>query len=333
VSLTGKAGPTTAGGGASPNLEFAGPAAGKSSSLARDALARLVANKLAVAGMVVIVILLLIAILGPYITPYDFLVQDLTARNQPPSSAHWLGTDDLGRDVLSRILYGARTATIVAFSTTLVGLTIGVALGSLAGYAGGKTDAFVAWLIDMTMSVPSLLVAVVINMSLKAPVAKWMEEMYLATKNPIFRQTVWADFALVFGALALIQWPTYARLIRGQILSIRNTNYVLAARSLGVPTFRVLIRYVIPNALGPVIVSLSAGLGAAMVMESAFSFLGIGVRPPMPSWGNMISDGLRVWHLYPHLLAAPAAVLGIVTVAFSFLGDGLNDALNPRQWK
>lgn len=316
-----------------PRFELGESAAGKSSSLWRDALARLIANKLAIAGMGVVLILLLMAIIGPYITPYDFLVQDLKSRNQPPSAAHWLGTDDLGRDVFSRILYGARTATIVAFSTTLVALTIGVALGSLAGYAGGKTDSFISWLIDMTMSIPTMLVAVVINMSLKAPVANWMEEMYLATKNPVFRQTIWADFALVFGALALVQWPGYARLIRGQIFAIRNSNYVLAARSLGVPTFRLLTRYVIPNALGPVIVALSAGLGSAMVTESAFSFLGIGVRPPMPSWGNMISDGLRVWHLYPHLLAAPATVLGVVTVAFSFLGDGLNDALNPRQWK
>lgn len=333
MNETGEAKQPAAGSSTALSLELGGGAAGQSSSLGRDAWARLIANKLAVAGMVVILLLLLMAILGPYITPYDFLVQDLKSRSQAPSAAHWLGTDDLGRDVLSRVIYGARTAAIVAFSTTLVSLTIGVALGSLAGYAGGRTDSFIAWLIDMTMSVPTLLVAVVINMSLKAPVANWMEEMYLATKNPIYRQTIWADFALVFGALALVQWPSYARLIRGQILSIRNTNYVLAARSLGVSTFRVLTRYVIPNALGPVIVSLSAGLGSAMVLESAFSFLGIGVRPPMPSWGNMISDGLRVWHLYPHLLAAPAAVLGMVTVAFSFLGDGLNDALNPRQWK
>ena len=302
------------------------------STLWRDALSRLMANKLAVVGLVVILVLILAAILGPYITPYDFLAQDLSSRNQPPSTQHWLGTDDLGRDVFSRVLYGARTATVVAFSTTLVSLILGIILGSVAGYVGGRTDSTIAWLTDLTMSVPTLLVAVVINISLKAPTANWMEDMYLATKNPVFRQTIWVDFVLVFGALALIQWPTYARLIRGQILSIRNTNYVLAARALGVPTHRVLSRYVIPNALGPIVVAVSAGLGAAMVMESAFSFLGIGVRPPIPSWGNMINDGLRVWHLYPHLLAAPAMALGIVTVAFSFLGDGLNDALNPRQW-
>jgi len=302
-------------------------------SLWRDAFERLVANKLAVAGMMIVLLLFFTAILGPYITPYDFLSQDLKARNQPSSKAHWLGTDDLGRDVLSRIIYGARTATIVAFSVTAVSLMIGIVLGSVAGYTGGKTDTFIVWLADMTMSIPRLLLAVVINVSLKIPISRWMDDMYLATKNTFFRQTIWVDFALVFGALALIQWPSYARLIRGQILTIRNKNYVLAAQALGVPTRSILARYVIPNAMGPVIVALSAGLGAAMVLESAFSFLGVGVRPPLPSWGNMISDGLRVWRNYPHLLAAPAGALGIITVAFSFLGDGLNDALNPRQWK
>jgi peptide/nickel transport system permease protein len=257
----------------------------------------------------------------------------MAARNQPPSAEHWLGTDELGRDVLSRIIYGARTATVVAFSVTGVSLVIGLVLGSIAGYAGGKTDSTIVWLTDMALSIPGLLLAVVINVSLKTPVTNWMDDMYLATRNPIFRETIWVDFMLVFGALALILWPTYARLIRGQILSIRNKNYVLAARALGIPTPAILARYVIPNALGPVIVAVSAGLGTAMVLESAFSFLGIGVRPPIPSWGNMISDGLRVWRNYPHLLAAPAVALGVVTVAFSFLGDGLNDALNPRQWK
>ena len=160
-----------------------------------------------------------------------------------------------------------------------------------------------------------------------------MDAQFLATHLDFYRNTIWVDFALVFGSLALIKWPKAARIIRGQILSIRNKNYVLAARALGVPTRRIITRYVIPNSIGPVIVFISATLGEAMVFESAFSFLGVGVRPPIPSWGNMISDGLRVWQLYPHILAAPAAVLAIATIAFSFLGDGLNDAFNPRQWK
>jgi peptide/nickel transport system permease protein len=302
-------------------------------SLWRDAFDRLKANRLAVGGISIVIVLLLVAIFGQSITPYDFLSQDLSQRYQPPSSAHFLGTDDLGRDVLSRVIYGARTATVVAFSVTGVSLLIGVLLGAIAGYMGGRVDAAIMWLTDMTMSIPGLLLAVVINVSLKTPVTYWMDDMYLNTHNPIFRETIWVDFALVFGALAIIMWPPYARLLRGQILTIRNENYVLAARALGLSDRRILFRHIIPNALGPVIVLASAGLGQAMVLESAFSFLGVGVRPPIPSWGNMIKDGLRVWRNYSHILASPAAVLGIVTVAFSFLGDGLNDALNPKGWR
>jgi ABC-type dipeptide/oligopeptide/nickel transport system permease subunit len=302
-------------------------------SLWRDAWQRLIANRLAAVGLAIIVLLAVIAAFGPWFTPYDFLSQSLEARNQGPSALHWLGTDDLGRDVLSRVIYGARTALVVAVGVTVIALTIGLILGSLAGYLGGRTDSVISWLTDMTMSIPSLLLVVVINTSLKPPITRWMDAMYLATHNPTFRETVWIDFVLVFGSMALVLWPPYARLIRGQILSLRNRNYVLAARALGLPTSIILRRYIVPNALGPVIVAVSAGLGTAMVLESAFSFLGIGVKPPIPSWGNMISDGLRVWRAHPHLLAAPAAVLGTATVAFSFLGDGLNDALNPRQWR
>ena len=305
----------------------------KQYSLLKDAYDRLIANKLAIIGMAIVVLLFFIAIFGPLITPYDFLTQDLHSRNQAPSLHHWFGTDDLGRDILSRVIYGARTAVIVAFSTTILSMTIGIILGSIAGYFGGKVDGFITWLIDIVMSIPSLLLVIVINVSLKPRLVNWMDVQFLLTGNEFFRNTIWADFVLVFGSLALIKWPKAARIIRGQILSIRNKNYVLAARALGVPTSKLVRKYVIPNALGPIIVYVSASLGEAMVFESSFSFLGVGVRPPIPSWGNMISDGLRVWQLYPHILAAPAAVLAIVIIAFSFLGDGLNDALNPRQWK
>ena len=305
----------------------------KQFSLAKDAFIRLVANRLAIVGMVLVVFLFFVAIFGPYLTPYDFLSQDLMSRNQAPSWLHWFGTDDLGRDIMSRVIYGSRTAVIVGFSTVSFSLVIGIFLGALGGYFGGKIDAFIVWLIDITMSIPSLLLVIVINVSLKPPLVNWMDAQYVATGNQIYRNTIWVDFVLVFGSLALIKWPKAARLIRGQILSIRNKNYVLAAKAIGVPTPRILKAYVIPNALGPIIVSFSATLGEAMVLESSFSFLGVGVRPPIPSWGNMISDGLRVWQQYPHILAAPAMVLAAATIAFSFLGDGLNDALNPRQWK
>ncbi|MBB3654839.1 peptide/nickel transport system permease protein [Rhizobium sp. BK650] len=299
-------------------------------SLWRDAWQRLKRNKLAIFGLIVIVILAFAAIFGPALTPYDYLSQDLASRNAPPSLAHFFGTDDLGRDVFSRIVFGTRTAFLVAVIVTFIAVVIGLLLGAVAGFFGNPFDRVIMWLTDVTMSVPNLLLVVVINASLKTPITKWMEAQYLATLNPLYRQAVWVDFILVFGSMALISWPPYARLVRAQVLSIRNRPYVTAAQALGLSNWIVILRYIVPNALGPLIVSVSAGLGTAMVLESAFSFLGVGVNPPTPSWGNMISDGLRVWQHYPHLLAAPAAVLGLASVAFSFLGDGLNDALNPR---
>lgn len=299
-------------------------------SLWRDAWHRLRRNRLAVFGLAVVVILAFTAVFGPYLTPYDFLSQDLNARNLAPSLSHFFGTDDLGRDVFSRVIYGTRTAFLVAIVVTFIAVVIGVTLGALAGFFGGWLDRIVMWLTDMTMSIPNLLLVVVINASLKSPISSWMESRYLETLNPFYRETIWVDFLLVFGSMALISWPPYARLVRAQVLSIRSRPYITAAQALGLTNRIILMRYVVPNALGPLIVAVSAGLGTAMVLESAFSFLGVGVNPPTPSWGNMISDGLRVWQHYPHLLAAPAAVLGLASVAFSFLGDGLNDALNPR---
>ncbi|MDC9812392.1 ABC transporter permease [Rhizobium binxianense] len=299
-------------------------------SLWRDAWYRLKRNRLAIFGLVVVVILAFTAIFGPYLTPYDYLSQDLNARNVLPSMSHLFGTDDLGRDVFSRVVFGTRTAFLVAVIVTVFAVLIGLVLGAVAGFFGNPFDRAIMWLTDVTMSVPNLLLVVVINASLKSPISKWMEARYLATLNPFYRETMWVDFILVFGSMAMISWPPYARLVRAQVLSIRSRPYITAAQALGLSNWIIIKRYVIPNALGPLIVSVSAGLGTAMVLESAFSFLGVGVNPPTPSWGNMISDGLRVWQHYPHLLAAPAAVLGLASVAFSFLGDGLNDALNPR---
>ena len=303
------------------------------SSLWRDAWKRLRRNKLALTGLGVIAILVIFAAFGPWLTPYDFLSQNLDARNLAPSLSHPFGTDDLGRDVASRVIYGARTAFLVAVLVTAIALAIGVVLGAIAGFYGGTFDKVLMWVTDMTMSVPQLLLVVVINASLKQPITLWMEAKYLATMNPFWRNAAIIDFVLVFGSMAIISWPPYARLVRAQVLSIRNRPYVTAARALGLTNRLILMRYVLPNAMGALIVAVSAGLGTAMVLESAFSFLGVGVNPPTPSWGNMISDGLRVWTNYPHLLVAPAAVLAVVTVAFNFLGDGLNDALNPKGQK
>ncbi|MEZ4865666.1 MAG: ABC transporter permease [Caldilineaceae bacterium] len=300
-------------------------------SLWADAWRRLLKNKLAVVGLCIIVIFLLTAAFGRFVTPYDFLAQDLNHQLEAPSSAHWLGTDALGRDILSRLLYGARTAALVAFTTTVISLFLGVLIGTTAGFAQGRADELLMWLTDVTMSLPGLLMAMLINTALKRPIVNWFDSLYTQTKNPFFLDTWWLDFVLVFGALALIGWPGYARLIRGQVLSISESVYVESARAIGASTLRIMLRHIVPNAMGPLVVAVTAGMGGAIVAESSLSFLGVGIQPPNASWGSMLSDSLSMWRTFPHLMVTPAVTIGLILVAFTFFGDGLNDALNPRQ--
>ncbi len=297
----------------------------------RAALHRLLLNRLATLGLVVVVFFLIAGLIGPYVTPYDFLEQNIDNALQKPSWQHWLGTDALGRDIFSRLLHGARTAGLVGLLTTAVSLLLGVVLGGIAGYLRGMADEFLMWLTDVTMSVPGLLLALLMNTALKRPIAAWFDNMYMQTKNPFYLDTLWLDFVLVFGALALISWPGFARLLRGQVLSVRETQYVEAARAIGADERRILTHYIIPNAIGPIIVGVTAGVGGAITLESGLSFLGIGIQPPNASWGSMLSDSFSLWISYPHLMIIPAATIGIIVFAFTFLGDGLNDALNPRQ--
>jgi peptide/nickel transport system permease protein len=303
----------------------------KARSLWGDAMRRLLQNKLSVLGLMIVLIFLFAAMVGPYITPYDFLEQNIGQALQGPSVEHWLGTDALGRDIFSRLLHGARTAALVGFTATGISLALGIALGTTAGFIRGWVDEFIMWLTDVTMSVPGLLLAMLVNTALKRPIAAWFDQMYTQTKNPFYLNTLWLDFVLVFGALALIGWPGFARLIRGQVLSIRETMYVEAARGLGAPTRRIMLRHIVPNSLGPLVVAVTAGIGGAITLESALSFLGIGVQPPHASWGSMLNDSFSLWLSFPHLMVIPATTIGIIVIAFTFLGDGLNDALNPRQ--
>lgn len=295
-----------------------------------DAWRRFLKSRLAVIGLAIIIIFFFVAAAGPILAPYDFLEQNLDAQLESPSMAYILGTDDLGRDIFSRLLYGARTAALVAIISTAISLFIGVVVGATAGYVRGRTDEFLMWLTDVTMSVPGLLLAMVINSALKRPIVNWMDVMYQQTKNPIYLNTLWLDLVLLFGVLALISWPSFARLIRGQVLSIGNTTYVESARAVGASAPRILMRHVIPNSMGPLIVAVTAGMGAAVVAEVALSWLGLGIQPPNPSWGIMLSNSQTWWRTYPHFLVAPAVTIGIISIAFTFLGDGLNDALNPR---
>lgn len=300
-------------------------------TLWQDARRRLLRNRLSVAGLVILGLFLFAAIFGPYIAPHDFLAQDASRRLQGPSFDNWLGTDALGRDIFSRLLLGARTAALVAAVTTVISLLLGIALGTLAGFVGGRMDAFIMWITDITMSIPGLLLAMLVNTALLYPIQRWFNERYEATRNQFYLNTLWLDFVLVFGTLALIAWPEFARLIRGQVLSIGHMPYIEAARSIGASSPSIMRRHIVPNALGPVVVAVTQGMGGAIVLESSLSFLGIGVQPPNASWGSMLADSLSLWTTEPHLMIAPAATIGIITVAFVFVGDGLNDALNPRQ--
>jgi peptide/nickel transport system permease protein len=290
-------------------------------------------NRLAIIGLVITSLLFFMAIFGPMISPYGYTEQDLMSTAELPSKEHWLGTDELGRDLFSRVLYGARTATLVAFLTTALSLIAGLAFGVFAGYGGRWADTLVSRLIDIIMAVPRLLMAALIAATLKEPVVGWAQTLYEQYGWGIFEDTTWLDLVVVFGGLSFISWPGYARLIRGQIFALREQDYVLAAQSVGVPGWRIAMRHLMPNALGPVIVSVTFNLGGAMTTESSLSYLGIGVMPPRASWGNMISSNLGSWSYRPWLVAVPSLVLAIVTLGFNFLGDGVNDALNPQSSK
>lgn len=296
----------------------------------RDSWFRLRKNVLALLGLAVVSIFLLAATIGRTVTPYDFLTQDMSNQLQAPSATHWLGTDVLGRDIFSRLLYGARTALVVALTTVTISVVIGVIVGATSGYLGGTMDELLMWFTDLTMSIPSLLLAMLINTALKRPIANWFDRIYEQTRYLFFANTLWLDFVLVFGALALISWPAYARIIRGQVLAISETTYVESARASGASVFHILWHHVLPNSAGPLIVAVTAGIGGAIVLESSLSFLGIGIQPPNASWGSMLAESLKLWRSVPHLMVAPAATIGLLQIAFTFLGDGLNDALNPK---
>ncbi|HMO58447.1 MAG TPA: ABC transporter permease [Roseiflexaceae bacterium] len=299
-------------------------------SLWGDALRKLVRNRLAVVGLIVTGLLLFAALFGPALAPYAYTEQNLLRTAEMPSADYWLGTDEIGRDMFSRVLYGARTAVLVAAVSTLISVVLGLIFGILAGYGGGWLDSLILRITDITMSMPSILLAALIAATIKQPIVNLARNIYTETGFPLFADTTWLDLVIVFGGLSLVFWPVYARLIRGQILSLREKEYIEAARASGIPGAQIALRHLLPNAIGPVIVQLTFSFSAGMVLESSLSYLGIGVQPPQASWGNMISSNIGSWSYRPWLVMVPAATLAIATLGVNFLGDGLNDALNPR---
>jgi oligopeptide transport system permease protein len=275
-------------------------------SLWRDAWLRLRRNRLAVAGMVCLVIIMLACIVGPWLSPYSYQEQDLALGASPPSAQHWLGTDTLGRDLLTRILHGGRISLLVGFAATAVSLSIGVIFGAVSGFLGGRTDAVMMRIVDILYTLPFTVIVIILT-------------VYLGK-----------SLVLLFLAIGAVEWLTMARIVRGQVMSLREKEFIDAAFVLGLSRRRIVLRHLIPNALGPIIVYTTLTIPQVMLLEAFISFLGLGVQAPMSSWGLLIKEGAEAMDTYTWMLIYPSIALSLTLFSLNFLGDGLRDALDPR---
>jgi len=295
----------------------------------RESWRRFSSNKLAVVGLVLIFMLFFTGIFAPWLAPYSYTDQNLDAVEQMPNLAHPLGTDELGRDQLSRIIWGARTAVIVAPTATFFGVSLGLLLGLLAGYYRGWVETVIMRTADILFAFPDILFAILIAATVQGRVETWLKG-FEALEG--FVKAGFAQVLVVIIALSAVGWPGMARLVRGQVLSIREEQFVEAAWAIGARPWRVIRYHILPNAMAPIIVSISMGMGGAILAETGLSFLGIGIRPPTPSWGALIIDNFSFWRspAAPVLLWLPGLIVGAMVAAFNFVGDGLNEALNPQ---
>ncbi|MCL5959840.1 MAG: ABC transporter permease [Chloroflexi bacterium] len=245
--------------------------------------------------------------------------------------AHWFGTDELGRDMLSRIIWGARTAAVVSVVAVSLSTVFGVVLGATAGYFGSWVETAIMRISDILFAFPSLLFVIFIAATLKPSAVNLVGQIGAAAGMRDLARSGIVDYLVVFTALSVVAWPGMARLVRGQVLSVKETEFVVAAKAIGASNWRLLFRHLLPNCLSPVLVAVSMGMGGAVMSESILSYLGIGMQPPNASWGAMVYENQAMWRTaHPHLLFVPGAAIAIVLFAFNFIGDGLNDALNPR---
>lgn len=292
-------------------------------------LQRFSRNILAVVGLLIVLAFIFVGTFASWIAPYSYTEQNLRNAEAFPSLEHPLGTDRLGRDQFSRLIWGARTALIVAPATVTIGLLLGIALGGAAGFFGGWVDTLVMRIGDILFAFPGLLFALLIASTLQPRIEEGLLQ-YEMTKS--FVRSGYAEFFVVIAALSLVGWPGLARLVRGQILTLKEQPFIEAAQAIGATPLQILFYHLLPNALPPVIVSISMGLGGAILAESTLSFFGIGIQPPTASWGAMIFNNFEFWRsdAAPWLVWAPGMAVGIMVFAFNFVGDGLNEALNPR---
>ena len=296
-------------------------------SLWRDAWHRLVQNRAAVVSLAYIVLLLLIAVFANVVAPFPFQQQDLDNTDLGPGAGHLFGTDGLGRDELSRLIYGSRISLAVALVDVLIVLVVGVPLGLAAGFFGRWVDVLVMRTVDVLLAFPNLLLVIVVITYLRA-VLDQPQGPLLGIIGSL--DGITGGLLGVFIALGLVSWLTVARLVRGQVLSLKEKEFIEAARMTGSTNGRIIFRHLLPNTLAPVIVAATFGIPGAIATEAGLSFLGLGVRPPLPSWGILIAEGVRNMRAFPHELLFPAVVLAVTLICFNFLGDGLRDALDPK---
>ena len=263
-------------------------------------------NRLALAGAAVVVLLVVSGLFGPWLAPYDPLEQNLGESLQGPSREHWFGTDAFGRDILSRVLYGARISLMVGAASQTIAFGLGVLLGVVAGYYGGAIETAIMRLADVTLAFPTLLLLIAIT----------------AAFQP--------SLVVVFVAIGVVGWAGLARLVRSRALVVRELDFVQAARALGMSDPRLLLRHVLPNCLAPAVIAVTLGMAGAIMLEAALSFIGLGAQPPTPSWGAMISDGRDFLRTAPWISIFPGLAIGLVVLGFNLFGDGLRDAMDPR---
>ena len=276
------------------------------SSLWQDAIRRLIQNRAAMIGGITILVLIILAIFAPWIAPYSYSYQNLDIGASPPSAEHLLGTDVLGRDLLSRLLYGARISLLVGFVATGVALVIGVSWGIVAGYFGGRVDSVMMRIVDVLYGLPFIIFIILLMV--------------------IFGRNIW----LLFAAIGAVEWLTMARIVRAQVIGLKNQEFVQAAQVMGVSNISMFRRHILPNILGPIAVYATLTIPQVMLLEAFLSFLGLGIQPPMSSWGTLIRYGVESMEEHYWLLIYPGLTFTITLFALNFFGDGLRDALDPK---
>jgi len=275
-------------------------------SLWHDGFRRFRKNRLAITGCIFLLLLGVLCLLAPFIAPYSYASQKLAYGASGPGASHWLGTDILGRDLFTRLLYGGRVSILVGLCATAVSVIIGVTWGTIAGWSGGKTDMVMMRFVDIIYAFPFTIFVIILMV--------------------FFERSI----VLLFAAIGAVEWLTMARIVRGQVLSLKQQEFIEAAVSLGLPRYRILLRHITPNILGPVIVYATLTIPAVMLLEAFLSFLGLGVQPPASSWGILIREGAEYMEEYPWLLIFPGLTLSLTLFSLNFIGDGLRDALDPR---